>query len=94
MSPDDVKERYAKVKTFTEECLNEVAEILDKSGTWRDLAESLGYDHLVRTNICVSSTNLLQFAMVSFLFISKAVSTDLNSLTEKGTEYLQNKELP
>ncbi|KAF2880441.1 hypothetical protein ILUMI_25719 [Ignelater luminosus] len=63
LSPDDVKEKYSKVKIFTEECLDEVSEILDKSGIWYNLAELLGYDHLVRSNIFASSKNLLQFAM-------------------------------
>ncbi|KAF2880445.1 hypothetical protein ILUMI_25723 [Ignelater luminosus] len=63
MSPDDLREKYSQVTTFTEDCLNEVSDILDKSGTWHNLAELLDYGHLLRTNIFASSKNLLQFAM-------------------------------
>lgn len=64
MPPDDLREKYSKVKTLTEDCLNEVSEILDKSGTWHNLAELLDYGHLLRTNIFASSKNLLQFVVV------------------------------
>lgn len=69
MSPD-VKNKYDEVKVFTEECLSEVAAILDKSGTWQNLADLLDYGHILRStnlfnNMEKPSRSLLEFAMAN-----------------------------
>lgn len=50
-SAEDLRELYEKVKEFTPACLDELAEVLDPSETWKNLAELLDLGHLLRSGL-------------------------------------------
>lgn len=58
---------YNNITNFTEDCLNALSDILDKTKNWRNLAELLDYGHLLKTNIFESverpTKSLLNFAI-------------------------------
>ncbi|KAJ8958305.1 hypothetical protein NQ318_017451 [Aromia moschata] len=67
MSPQELEELYKNITTFTPQCLEEVASILNESGKWEDLADLLDLSHIIRCGIISRDSDvskyLLRFAV-------------------------------
>lgn len=57
VSMEDLHTLYEKVKEFTPACLDALAEILDPSDTWKNLAELLDLGHLLRSGLYESNNS-------------------------------------
>lgn len=55
-----MEDLYANVDNFTNECLTEVAKLLDESGNWEDLANLLDLTHCLKSGIISSSGSISQ----------------------------------
>ncbi|KAF5285153.1 hypothetical protein FQR65_LT13350 [Abscondita terminalis] len=64
-----LSDKYDKITNFTEDCLNSLSDLLDKTDTWQNLAESLDYGHLLKTDIFKTvgrpTKSLLNFAITN-----------------------------
>ncbi|XP_056647921.1 nuclear factor NF-kappa-B p105 subunit-like isoform X1 [Diorhabda sublineata] len=58
LSPEELEILYTDIKIFTPQALDEVSEILDRSGNWRQIAHLLGIEHLIESGIIQSETSM------------------------------------
>ncbi|RZC35454.1 nuclear factor NF-kappa-B p110 subunit [Asbolus verrucosus] len=54
ITPEELREMYQNIKHFSPNCLDDISQILDQSGTWQNLAELLDLGYLLRSGLCES----------------------------------------
>lgn len=65
-----LRTKYSVLNKFTDAGLDEVCKVINKSGTWENLADLLDYGYLLKTdlfnNIQNPTKTLLNFALVRY----------------------------